>query len=47
MSASVTVVSFSLSVMAWFKLKGKDITELDENEKKSTFKVIIEDSSSS
>jgi len=41
-SASVTTVSFSLALMAWCKLKGKDISELGEKENKSTFKVTIE-----
>ena len=38
-SASITVISFSLSLIAWCKLKGKDITELDgTNNGQSSFR---------
>lgn len=44
-SASITVVSFSLSMVAWCKLKGKDITELGgSNTEKASFQMKDENS---
>ena len=38
LSASVTILSFSLSMVAWCRLRGKDVSELGEADNKSSFK---------